>query len=65
MLSFDEREILLETGMGMLTVNGRELHISRLTLEKGEVDIDGMVDSMIYSDSRSQKKENMLGRLFR
>lgn len=65
-LSFDEKEIFLETEQGMLTIKGKELHISRLTLEKGEVDIDGKVDSLVYSDGgRSQKKESVLGRLFK
>lgn len=65
-LSFDEQEILLETEMGMLTVKGRELHINRLTLEKGEVDIDGRVDSLVYSDGgRGQKSGSVLGRLFK
>ena len=37
-LAFDVNEIQLETELGRLTVKGRELHISRLTLERGEVD---------------------------
>ena len=65
-LSFDEREILLDTEQGMLMMKGRELHISRLTLELGEVDIDGKVDSLTWSDGgHAQKSESMLGRLFR
>ena len=40
-LSFDLREILLETEQGMLMIRGNELHVNRLTLNKGEVDIDG------------------------
>ena len=40
-LSFDLREILLETEQGMLMIRGNELHVNRLTLDKGEVDIDG------------------------
>ena len=40
-LSFDIHEILLETEQGMLMIKGDDLHVSRLTLEKGEVDIDG------------------------
>ena len=39
-LSFDVGEVLLETEQGMLMIRGSELHVSRLTLEKGEVDID-------------------------
>ena len=35
-LSFDLREILLETEQGMLMIRGNELHVNRLTLDKGE-----------------------------
>ena len=59
-LSFDLREILLETEQGML-------HVNRLTLDKGEVDIDGRIDSLVYSDTAAsgEKQESFLGRLFR
>ena len=50
-LSFDLREILLETEQGMLMIRGNELHVNRLTLDKGEVDIDGRIDSFVYSDT--------------
>ena len=40
-LSFDLNEILLETEQGMLMVKGTDLHVNRLTVEKGEVDLSG------------------------
>ncbi len=40
-LSFDLTEILLETDQGMLMIRGSDLHVNRLTLEKGEVDVEG------------------------
>ena len=66
-LSFDEHEILLETDQGMLTLKGSDLHVSRLTLDKGEVDIDGKIDSMIYSDGSgyTNKSESLLSKLFK
>lgn len=66
-LSFDIHEILLETEQGMLMIKGDDLHVSRLTLEKGEVDIDGRIDSLTYSDAASSghKNESLLTRLFR
>lgn len=66
-LSFDVHEILLETEQGMLMIKGDELHVNRLTLEKGEVDIDGRIDSFTYSDAGSmgRKGESLLTRLFR
>ena len=45
-LSFDVNEILIETELGMLMIRGKDLHVNRLTLEKGEVDISGKVDSL-------------------
>ena len=49
-LSFDVNEILLETEQGMLMIRGSGLHVTHLTLEKGEVWIDGKVDSFTYSE---------------
>ncbi len=66
-LSFDIHEILLETEQGMLMIKGDDLHVNRLTLDKGEVDIDGKVDSFTYSDvaTSANKGESLLSRLFR
>ena len=66
-LSFDLNEILLETEQGMLMVKGSDLHVNRLSLEKGEVDIEGRIDSLTYSDVKTAGKqaESLLGRLFR
>ncbi len=65
-LAFDVNEIILETEQGMLMMKGSELHVTRLSLEKGEVDVEGRVDSLAYSDlpSTSGKKESFFGRLF-
>ena len=65
-LSFDAGEVLLDTEQGILMIRGQELHVSRLTLEKGEVDVDGRVDSLTYSDTGYGKSgESFLGRLFK
>ena len=49
-LSFDENEIILETEQGMLMIKGAELHVNRLTLDKGEVDVDGRIYFFTYSE---------------
>ena len=66
-LSIDLREILLETEQGMLMNRGNEQHVNRLTLDKGEVDIDGRIDSFVYSDTAAsgEKQESFFARLFR
>lgn len=66
-LSFDVSEILLETEQGMLLVKGSDLHVKKLTLEKGEVDIEGHIDSFTYSElvQKEAGGGSWIGRLFR
>lgn len=66
-LSFDENEIMVDTEMGMLTLKGRQLHISRLSLELGEMDMEGKIDSFVYSEKGHKKKQegSLISRLFR
>lgn len=64
--AFDEHNILMETVDGILAIKGNGLHVSRLSLEKGEADVDGRVDSLAYSEKNtlSKKGEGLLTRLF-
>ncbi len=66
-ISFDITEVLLETEQGMLMIKGADLHVNRLTLEKGEIDIEGRIDSLAYSEVTSFQKqsESLIGRLFK
>ncbi len=65
-ISFDLNEVLMETTAGMLTVRGQDLHVNKLVLEKGEADISGTVDSLLYSDisSYGEKAGSFIKRLF-
>ena len=66
-LAFDLNEVLLETEQGMLMVKGKDLHVNRLSLEKGEVDLSGHIDSVAYSDVQQSHKKNegLFAKLFR
>ena len=64
-LSFDVNEILLETEQGMLHIKGKDLHVNRLDLEKGEVDIDGQVDALNYSQvPKTGRQGSLFGKIF-
>ena len=61
------RDVLsFETEQGILLIRGDELHVNRLSLEKGEVDVDGRIDSFAYSDKEepAKKAASFLGRMF-
>lgn len=64
--SFDDREIVLETELGGLLVQGEDLHIKELNLEKGNLLVSGYIQSVEYlGDSLSKKSKGILARLFR
>ena len=65
-VSFDEKEILLQTSEGRLQIRGSQLHVKGLDLEKGEAVLAGHVDSLIYlSKDFPKKEEPLFTRLFR
>ena len=65
-VSFDETQVELVTVCGELVVEGRELHVSKLELESGTVELDGNVDGMFYSveKSKDEKSRGFFERLF-
>lgn len=48
--SFDEQTVVLYTAQGTLIVRGSGLHLKLLSLEGGQVSVDGHVDSLVYED---------------
>lgn len=55
-LSFDVGEVVLQTEDGLLMIKGEELHVSRLTLEKGEVDLDGKSTVSPTPEAREKRR---------
>lgn len=51
-VSFEEDAIALQTGMGLLQVRGSGLQLKNLSLEGGQVDLEGTVSSLIYEEPR-------------
>jgi len=60
---FDETGIVMSTSAGVLTVLGEDLHIDKLSLEGGELHVDGRIDSVSYEEP-SQARGGLLHRLF-
>jgi len=54
--SYDEKEIVMETEHGMLTVKGEGLNIKQLNLDKSNVVVDGLVKTITYDDAARVKK---------
>ena len=53
--SFDENTIVMETAQGLLIVRGEGLHIEKLSLDGGDLKVEGMVESLVYEENRRTK----------
>ncbi len=48
--SFDETIVTIHTVRGSLVIRGSELHLQMLSLESGQVCIEGDIDSLVYEN---------------
>lgn len=62
--SFDENTIVMDTVKGTLIVRGNGLHIDKLSLDGGELSVEGTVDALLYEDQR-RDSGGLFSRLFR
>jgi sporulation protein YabP len=63
--SFDENEIIMATTMGVLFLRGTGLRIDKLSLDTGDVTIDGSIDKFEYEDDARAPQGGFFSRLFR
>ena len=54
-LGFNEETVSVNTSLGNLIIRGSSLHINKLNLDTGEVEIDGLINSLQYTESKSSK----------
>lgn len=53
--SFDENVIVMTTAQGVLIVRGEGLHIEKLSLDGGDLKVEGLVESLTYEEDRRSK----------
>ena len=61
-LRFDETAVVLRTAMGLLTVQGQDLKLKTLSLEGGQVAVDGQIFALVYEEPR---EDSLWQRLWR
>ena len=61
-VSFDDTQVVLQTGLGTLTVQGQGLHLKNLSPDGGQMAVEGQVSALIYEEPR---QGGFWGRLLR
>ena len=52
---FDESTIVLTTSLGVMTVTGEDLHIEKLSLDGGGLQVEGSIDAILYEEDRGAR----------
>ncbi|MGM9538328.1 MAG: sporulation protein YabP [Candidatus Onthomonas sp.] len=52
--SFDDNQIVMATCQGELIIRGENLHIEQLSLDGGELRVEGTVDALTYEAPREK-----------
>ncbi|MEY8404604.1 sporulation protein YabP [Oscillospiraceae bacterium 44-34] len=61
--SFDENTIFLTTAQGPLEIQGEGLHIEKLSLDGGDLKVEGRVNALVYGEE-NRSRGGLLSRLF-
>ena len=65
-ISFDDETIVCETEMGALVLKGRNLHVNRLNLDDGELEVDGEIENVSYEDDLiTGRGKSLLSKIFK
>lgn len=51
-VSFDDGAVILKTSLGTLVIQGRELQLKTLSLDGGQVAVDGHIAALLYEEPR-------------
>lgn len=54
-VSFDDSAVVLRTQLGTLEVQGEELKLKTLSIDGGQVAVDGHICALIYEEPRSNR----------
>ena len=51
-VSFDDTQVVLQTTLGTLIVQGQELQLKTLSQDGGQVAVDGQISALAYEEPR-------------
>ena len=54
--SFHETEIVLKVDSGMMIIDGEGLHVGKLLLDEGKLDVEGKINGLHYEHPHQGKK---------
>ena len=64
-LSFDDEIVIVESELGLLNIKGQDLKVNKISVETGDVVVDGNVRAIEYSDKDLSQKQGLMSKIFK
>lgn len=64
-LSFDDEIVVVESELGLLNIKGTDLRVNKISVETGDVIVDGTIRAIEYSDKDITSKQGLIGKIFK
>ena len=65
-LSFDDQIVILETELGLLSIKGENIKINKLSIDTGDVIVEGDIINLGYSEKDIDRKNgSIFGKIFK
>lgn len=64
-LSFDDEIVVVESELGLLNIKGTDLRVNKISVETGDVIVDGTVRAIEYSDKDINSKQGLMSKIFK
>ena len=64
-LSFDDEVVVVESELGLINIKGTDLKVNKISVESGDVIVEGTVRAIEYSDKDIGPKQSLMSRLFK
>ena len=64
-LSFDDEVVVVESELGLINIKGTDLKVNKISVESGDVIVEGTIRAIEYSDKEIGPKQGLMSRLFR
>ncbi len=63
--SYDEKSVVVYTGMGQLHIKGENLNIKKLNLEIGELEVTGRISDINYVEKSDNSCKSFFSKIFK
>lgn len=64
-LSFDDEVVVVDSELGLINIKGSDLKVNKISVESGDVVVEGVVRAIEYADKEFGSKQGFMSRIFK